>query len=451
MNFPPALNSYNDSTVNSLFQVLIQRASIEPINLVATIIFFCAIIHTFIAPKFLKLAKKHDPRSSKAVILHYFGEIEAVFGIWLIPLFLLLWFAKGWGTITEYVEHGVSFNEPVFVVVIMSIAATRPVMLFAEKMIEKLAKLGRGTPAAWWFAILTVGPLLGSLITEPASMTISALLLARFFYNLKPGKWLSYATVGALFVNISVGGTLTHFAAPPVLMVASRWGWNSFDLFINFGWKATLAIVITNLVLLTIFKAEFKTLKLVSQSHTADTKKHHIPAWIIMIHLIFLVWTVTNAHHPNLLVFGFLFFIAFLEATTQYQDRLILRGPLLVGLFLAGLVLHGGLQGWWIEPLLLRLQDLELFSAAVLLTAFNDNAAITYLATLVPNLSEEMKYAVVAGAVSGGGLTIIANAPNPAGNAILSKFFPGGIAPLKLFLGALLPTIINCILFQLIR
>jgi hypothetical protein len=90
-----------------------------------------------------------------------------------------------------------------------------------------------------------------------------------------------------------------------------------------------------------------------------------------------------------------------------------------------------------------------LFGGAVLLTAFNDNALITYLATLVPNLSDPLKVAVVGGAVTGGGLTVIANAPNPAGQAILSRFFNGAVSPLGLLGGALLPTIIAAILFRM--
>ena len=84
---------------------------------------------------------------------------------------------------------------------------------------------------------------------------------------------------------------------------------------------------------------------------------------------------------------------------------------------------------------------------ATVLTAFNDNAAITYLATLVPNFTDSLKYAVVAGAVTGGGLTVIANAPNPAGQSILSRYFEDGVAPLSLALGAFVPTVIVLLCF----
>jgi predicted cation transporter len=136
--------------------------------------------------------------------------------------------------------------------------------------------------------------------------------------------------------------------------------------------------------------------------------------------------------------------------TEDYQSEFSLRSPVLVGFFLAGLVIHGGLQQWWIAPVLGSLSELPLMFGAITLTAFNDNAAITYLATLVPTMTEGMKHAVVAGAVAGGGLTVIANAPNPAGQSILSKHFAEGISPGGLLLGALVPTAIMTLCFILL-
>ena len=100
-----------------------------------------------------------------------------------------------------------------------------------------------------------------------------------------------------------------------------------------------------------------------------------------------------------------------------------------------------------IAPVLASLGQRPLFVGATILTAFNDNALVTYLATLVPSLANPMKVAVVAGAVTGGGLTVIANAPNPAGQAILARFFGGAVPPLGLLLSALLPTIVAALLF----
>ena len=169
-----------------------------------------------------------------------------------------------------------------------------------------------------------------------------------------------------------------------------------------------------------------------------------------LVHVLFLTWTVVNAHYPALFIGGFLIFLGFARATPMYQSRFEIRTPLLVGFFLAGLVIHGGLQGWWIAPVLASLTDSALFGAATFLTAFNDNALVTYLATLVPNLGDPLKHAVVEGAVTGGGLTVIANAPNPAGQALLSRYFNGAVSPLGLLLGALLPTAVAAAAFRLV-
>jgi molybdate transport system substrate-binding protein len=92
-----------------------------------------------------------------------------------------------------------------------------------------------------------------------------------------------------------------------------------------------------------------------------------------------------------------------------------------VAFFLAGLVVLGGLQQLVAAAALTGMEPLALFFGATALTAITDNAALTYLGSLVEGVSDEFKYALVAGAVAGGGLTVIANAPNPAGVAILQS------------------------------
>lgn len=473
--FPRPLSDYPEPLHGSILQVLRERAAMEPFNVVATVIFFLAIAHTFLAPKIMSLAHRLDARHQETLIrrgsqtdptgsrtevsfaaqtLHFLGEVEAIFGIWVVPLLIALTLAQGWPVARDYIGHGLNFTEPLFVVVIMTMAATRPILTTAEQLLSVVARIGRGSPASWWLAILTFGPLLGSLITEPAAMTISALLLSQKFYHYKPSPKLAYATLGLLFVNISVGGTLTHFAAPPVLMVAQKWGWGLAHMLTHFGWKAVVAILAANSLYFGIFSREFRDLRSLSSdqddSEPATGSRGTLPVWVTAIHFLFLVWTVLTSHYPALFIGGFLFFLAFLQATEHHQDDLALRPALLVGFFLAGLVVHGGLQGWWIGPVLVRLTDTPLLIGAGVLTAFNDNAAITYLASLVPNLADSARYAVMAGAVVGGGLTVIANAPNPAGQAILGRFFPNGVAPLSLLLGALLPTLLMGFLFLLL-
>jgi hypothetical protein len=449
--------------------VLQNRIQHQPLNLWATILFLAAILHTFFASRFLHWSHLLDERhkskfkasagsgagpghaSTAARMLHFLGEIEAVFGIWCVPLFGLLALEIGWKPAVNYFSHKVSYIEPVFVVVIMAIAATRPIMQLAERCLRAVAGLGGGRTAAWWLTILTLGPVLGSLITEPAAMTISALLLGKQFYALKPPPRLAYATLGLLFVNISVGGALTHFAAPPVLMVAAPWGWTTPFMFSRFGWVALVGIVLSNMLYYFALQKKFSRLGMIAAVVDGGPKETPVPWWVTGVHLAFMAWSVLNAHYPALLIGGFLFFLAFYEVTQEYQSDFQLRTPLLVGFFLAGLVIHGGLQQWWIEPVLSRLTEVPLLLGATVLTAFNDNAAITYLATLVPGSSDSLKYVVVAGALAGGGLTVIANAPNPAGQSILSRYFPAGIAPLGLLLGALPATVIMILCFLFAR
>jgi len=182
-----------------------------------------------------------------------------------------------------------------------------------------------------------------------------------------------------------------------------------------------------------------------------DQREDAVPGWVTLVHVVFMGWTIVNAHHPALFVAGLLFFLGFAVVTADFQNNIDLQPPLLVGFFLGGLVTLGGVQGWWIEPVLGSLGELPLISVSTILTAFNDNAAITYLATLVPGFTDELKYAVVAGAVTGGGLTVIANAPNPAGQALLKNCFQNGVSPLGLLKGSLVPTLIMFVIFIVIR
>lgn len=458
--FPVPLDHYTAQS-GPLLDLLASRIAEHPFNAYATGVFLAAVAHTFFAKRFLTLAHRAQHRedearraqglpprlSFQAEVLHFLGEIEVVFGLWVVALLAGIVVFFDWQTAVYYMENRVEFTEAMFVVVIMAIASSYPVVWFAQQTLGRIAALGGGTPAAWWITILTIGPLLGSLITEPAAMTISALLLGRQFYGCRPSVALRYATLGLLFCNISIGGTLTHFAAPPVLLVAHAWDWSLAFMASTFGWKACVAIVTANLFHWLVFRREFAALAgrrtLAAQEQAATSPAiPSVPAWVVVVHLAALAWTVAFSHYPVLFVGGFLFFLGFAQTTGPYQTPIDLRPPLLVGFFLAGLVIHGGLQAWWIAPTLGTLTDLPLFLGAVALTAFNDNALITYLATLVPNLGDPLKYAIVAGAVTGGGLTVIANAPNPAGQALLSRYFDGGVSPLGLLAGALAPTVV---------
>ncbi|MDJ0889218.1 MAG: putative Na+/H+ antiporter [Desulfobacterales bacterium] len=565
--FPRSLESYDDGDLKSIGAVLKNRIDQEPFNLVATLIFVLAIIHTFMASKFLAVAHKweheHEARIEAkeiasyeihlgARVFHFLGEVEVIFGLWAVALAGAIVAFHDWNTLVYYVGNKVNFNEAIFIVVIMTLASTRPILRLAEFALGKVAGLLGGTLSAQWFTIMTVGPLMGSFITEPAAMTLCALLLGRSLYDLKPSESFKYATLGLLFVNVSVGGTLTNFAAPPVLMVAGPWGWSTGHMMAHFGIEAMTAILISNTLYFLVYRQELKQLEekftvvrlkgeiqkkylrhrdmnsrfrealivvddlfgpegriqkdiaeiefevkgrleadlakqmvgknvdpnLVRKAFDErfqevklralredmprmlhpeergyfhdpdwDDRDDPVPAWVMIVHICFLGWTIVNAHHPALFVAGMLFFLGFAIVTDFYQNRINLKPALLVGFFLGGLVFHGGVQAWWIAPILGSLTEIPLLIGATALTAFNDNAAITFLATLVPGFTDELKHAVVAGAVTGGGLTIIANAPNPAGVSLLKKYFAHGIGAGGIFKGAIVPTLIMMAIF----
>jgi hypothetical protein len=569
--FPRSLESYDDADENSIWTILTIRVKKEPFNLVATLIFLMAIIHTFMTARFMAISHKWEHEHQKKIengeadrdsvhlgarLFHFLGEVEAVFGMWAVALVIAIIGFYDWSTVVDYIGHKVNFTEPAFVVVVMTLAATRPILRLAENIIKRIARLFGGSLTARWLTTLTIGPLLGSFITEPAAMTICALVLARNFYELGPSPRFKYATLGLLFVSISVGGTLTHFAAPPVLMVAAQWNWTTPFMLTHFGLKAVVSILLSAGLYYLVFRRELAKLEpkfalvslkdeiqerylkrrevdaefdklaqtsagrhetlaaidrqiqliaeeiklrlednyipdllkrgidedLVRQAFVKrfeeiklreirrlvpallppsqrsvfvdpdwDKRDDPVPMWVTFVHVFFMAWTIINSHYPPMFILGMLFFLGFAEVTQPYQNRINLKPAMLVGFFLAGLVIHGGVQGWWIAPILGNLSELPLMIGATVLTAFNDNAAITYLATLVPGFTDSLKYAVVAGAVTGGGLTIIANAPNPAGVSLLKKYFNNEVSPAGILSGALAPTIIVFLVFVLLH
>lgn len=413
------------------------------IQIIGAALFAVAVLHTFCTSFFERLAHA-QPRH--AGIWHLLGEVEVVFGFWAMVLMLYMFVHLGNSEAVAYLE-GRNFTEPMFVFAIMVVAGTRPILQFTDGLVRTMARwLPLPAATAHYVVVLTVVPLLGSLITEPAAMTLAALMLRDGVFAPATSTRLKYATLSVLFVNVSIGGTLTTFAAPPVLMVAATWGWDMMFMLSNFGWKAAIAIVINVALAVLFFRRE-----LAGASAYASSNKEKVPLAMIAMHLAFLALIVVFAHHPAVFMGLFLFFLGFANAYQRHQDPLILKEALLVAFFLAGLVVLGGQQAWWLEPVLLSLDPQQVFYGATALTAITDNAALTYLASLVDGLSNEFKISIVAGAVSGGGLTLIANAPNPAGAAILRDEFDNGtIQPLYLFLGALVPTAVAMLAFQLL-
>jgi hypothetical protein len=420
-----------------------------PVELLATSLFALAVLHTFSVKRFAHWAHQYPKGSIQENLLHFLAETEVVFGLWAAALFTGIMAIKG--SVHEAVHYieSLNFTEPKFVLVVMVVAATRPVVRLAESLISFLARLlPLRESMAFYVSALSFGSLLGSFITEPAAMTLLAILLKRRYFDRGISTRLAYATLGLLFVNVSIGGTLTHFAAPPVLMVAAKWQWDMAFMFTTFGWKAAASCMASTALVAWVFRREIDAVEVHPQP------PQPIPAWLTVLHVLFLASIVFFAHHPDVFFGVFMMFLGLVTATREFQDNLKLREGLLVGFFLAGLVTLGSLQSWWLKPLISGLDGATLYFGATGLTAITDNAALTYLGSLVEGISADLQYALVAGAVTGGGLTVIANAPNPAGVGILqtSEAFKGeGISPLGLFLGALPPTAVAVVFFWLLH
>ncbi|MGN6660765.1 MAG: putative Na+/H+ antiporter [Achromobacter mucicolens] len=405
------------------------------LDIAAAIIFALALIHTFTVKQFERLSHRY-PRH--AGLFHLLGEVEIVFGFWAFVLLIVMAITAGGDQALAYAESR-NYTEPLFVFVVMVVAASRPVLqtvMVAVNLVAKNLPFHTSVATAWLG--LAAVPLMGSLITEPAAMTIAALMLAPQLFRPSVPAVPKYFALGVLFVNISIGGTLTAYAAPPVLMVAATWNWDSAFMLATFGWKAAIAVVV-NATVATFMMRKY-LLQLPAESMTRS-ERPPVPITVVLVHLVVLAAVVALAHHPVAFLGLFLMFLGFTQAYERHQNPLILKEALLVGFFLAGLVILGGMQAWWLQPIVSSLEPIALFFGSLALTAITDNAALTYLGSLIDGISDESKYMLVAGAVAGGGLTVIANAPNPAGVALLKRGFSDETISIGgLLLGALGPT-----------
>ena len=414
------------------------------VQILGAALFGVAIVHTFSTALFERLAHRYPAHEGG---FHLLGEVEVVFGFWALVLVLCIFAFEGRAKATAYLDSR-NFTEPLFVFAIMVIAGSKPILQLATACVRALASLlPVPRSLAFYFLALAVIPLMGSLITEPAAMTLAALILRdRVFASAVPEK-VKYATIGVLFVNVSIGGVLTPYAAPPVLMVAGAWGWDAGFMLASFGWRAVAAVTVNALAVSLICGRHIVRIPAPDDA-AAETE---VPTSAMLVCVLFLLGVVVFAHHPPVFLGLLLFFIGYSAAYPRHHDVLILREALLVAFFLAGLVVLGGQQQWWLQSLLTSMSPRAVYYGATALTAATDNAALTYLGSLVPGLSDEFKYALVAGAVTGGGLTVIANAPNPAGFSILKGSFEDeSIQPLGLLAAALPPTMVAILAFQLL-
>ncbi|MGZ5280270.1 MAG: putative Na+/H+ antiporter, partial [Pseudobdellovibrionaceae bacterium] len=299
---------------------------------IATACFALAVLHTFSVKYFQEKSHQYPEGSVGENFYHLLGEVEVVFGIWA-GFFILSFMAMvGIPESIAYLQSR-DFTEPMFVFVIMTVCASRPILILSEKIIRSAGRvLPLNKSLGFYIAVLVVGPILGSFVTEPAAMTVTALIVLKNFFQKEISDQLRYSTLGLLFVNISIGGTLTPFAAPPVLMVASKWGWDLQFMFTNFGWKAIISILISTSIVAYRFRQE------ISGLNTQEKMKQElakVPIWVTGLHLAVLTIVVLSSHYMVLFMGIFLFFLGIASVTKEYQENLKIREALLVGFFLA--------------------------------------------------------------------------------------------------------------------
>ena len=198
--FPIPLEDY-PIVEGGLLATLQSRIELSPFNAVVTGIFALAIVHTFLAAQVSawahRVQHRHDEArrhrglaaqpSLTAELLHFFGEVEVIFGLWAIVLFVAIVAHMGLADHHALLQrHGQLHRAAV---------CRRDHGAGLDATGRRVCRSGAGPrrrpgsgarPAAWWLSILTIGPVLGSFITEPAAMTICALLLGRQFYDLQP-------------------------------------------------------------------------------------------------------------------------------------------------------------------------------------------------------------------------------------------------------------------------
>jgi hypothetical protein len=424
-------------------------------------IFICAVVHTYLTTTFYSLHLKYKSKSGRSQkkskiyrslseIFYFLSEVELVFGFWIIPLVIGLFFVSKIGTTIAYLETR-DYTYALYMTVVVAFASTRPIIVFAETILAYISRLGGNNAKSWWWTILTVGPLLVTILKEPGAMTITSILLAKTCFPFIKKMKFRYKTLALLFINISLGGLLAPHTSRSLFLVARAENWDFIYTFFRFGWKSMLIILINNSVFYFLFRKDFVKDSSALVAYLEQEKKERPPLWLTGIHLFFLLAIVLSSEYPPIFLGCFFLFLGIHRVTFHYQGNeqgpLHLMPAILVGFFFASLLIHGELQRWWAVHLLQGLNFAGSLVMSSFLSAVIDNAVVLYFLDQVEPLSETILYAIVVGAMSSGSLTLMANGPNLIGYTNLKKFFRRNISLVSLFFAALPPTLIALFIF----
>lgn len=429
----------------SITSELLLDVSTTPFDLFSALFFFLAIVHALSTRYLAELADKLErkkstkidlgvfPRSFRIELVRFLSETEVVFGLWVIPQLIAMTYFYNWNHVLEFLD-GLHFVEPLYVATVLIVILSRPIEEIIEQTFGALSRIDKGSCRIWWWLALTLGPLLGSVLKETSAMLISCAILADRFFTAKPSTRFKYVTFALLLVNVSLGGALTNFGSSSILMVRDTWGWTSSFVFNSFGIPVLLSIFTLNFIVYLFFRKELQKLELPISEYESGTP---CQLWVKLAYVAILAWIIFHGNYPVVFIGTLVLFVGLHQAIFGKKEELKLRPGIMIGFFLAGLIIHGTLQEWWVSPLFRHCSEQGLFPLSVVLSAFNQNALVTYMALHVQAFNDLDKYYIVAGSLLGGGLTLFGNSPNFAAFSILRPFFPRGISLFKVFAIAL--------------
>lgn len=432
----------------------------SPLRVGAAVFFFLSILHTFCTPFFYKRfqicqhKKMIFPEKWRKYLwlsesYRLLSSVDVIFIFWSVPLFLWFLYSEGYAEAIDYFNHR-NYLFALFIMIMLILLESRPIVYLSECIFLTIAKIGKQSPKCWWWTLMLGAPFSAILLKETGAMIIAATLLVRYFYKFAPSLRFSYATMGLLFSNISVGGLITDISSRALLLVSPALKGEQEFVIRHFSWKAVIAIFLSTTTYYLMFRKEFDHFpKVVKNASIADER---VPIWLICLHVLFVAAIMSVRSVPLLMIGILILYLGLHQFTIFYQNSIRVTKVCCVGLFYAGLLILGGLQEWWMLVIMHRMSDFGYMFTSYILSMFLDNVLVNYLVHNLSVATDCFLYLVIAGCMSAGGVTILANAPNIVGYLIIKPFFPTSPVSLgRLFVFALGPSLIALMTFWALK
>lgn len=423
-----------------------QATGADLFSTLCLVFFVAAISHALLSDRFLIFAHRYETSVDKsgsglsfAASFYFFvGNITCIFGLWLIPLLVYLAYHNGIDSAFS-LFHESEPNEAVFNFVMVAIAMTRPMRYLFANVLRYFSSLFQNQLMFWWLGSFFLTILLSGLISEIAAMTLQCALLSHFFYNLKPGKSLSYFTLSVLLVCGAFGNTVIPFNLNEMFNFRTDWGWSGWDVFYYFGWKSFLSLAVAACMGAVWFRKEFALLQASFDQEMEKVSRHPIN-YRLIFYLVLLV-LASLSKQSLYAMFAFLVAVIFLHKRhfmSEEEGELNLRDPLLIAFFTYTLEIYASLQSWWVLPMLEGIEGWSLYFATLFLTGLNENVPIQAASGVLQQTSEMIKFLFYLGLAAGGGITFFANSSNILAKEKLNSFFEyRAISPIRQMFTAL--------------